>query len=262
MNPFIQILAGWAILAVLMTGLWEWQRRRKNAAVVDVAWTAGVGALGVFFALNADGYPPRQWLVATLAAIWSLRLAGHLIRRVRGEREDGRYRALREKWGARTQLYLFFFFQIQAFWSVLFALPMMLAAWNPRPAWGVLDALGILIWMVSVAGEAVADRQLAGFRANPAHQGEVCRRGLWRYSRHPNYFFEWLHWWAWFLIGLPGPGGWWGLAGPAVMLLFLLKITGVPPTEAQALKSRGEAYREYQRTTSVLIPWPPKKKGF
>jgi steroid 5-alpha reductase family enzyme len=116
------------------------------------------------------------------------------------------------------------------------------------------------VWIISVGGEWLADRQLARFRQDPSNKGKVCRQGLWRYSRHPNYFFEWVHWWAYVLIGIGGPWGWLTLFGPAVMLVFLLKITGVPPTEKRALQSRGEAYREYQRTTSVFFPWPPKQE--
>ena len=105
----------------------------------------------------------------------------------------------------------------------------------------------------------LADRQLSAFRMNPANRGQVCRQGMWRYSRHPNYFCEWLHWWAYVLLAVGAAGGWLNVLGPVLMLYFLHKVTGIPPTEAQALKNRGEAYREYQRTTSIFFPWPPKK---
>jgi len=256
-------LAGvaWAACAVVMAILWLVQKVRGDAGIVDVAWTAGVGALAILFSATADGYGPRRMLVAALAGLWAIRLAGYLFVRVSKLPEDGRYAELRMRWGDRTQLYLFLFFQIQAAWSVLFALPMWIAASNPKPALGFADALGLLIWIVAMTGESLADRTLARFRSDPANRGNVCDQGLWRYSRHPNYFFEWLHWWAYVAIGATGPHGWIGLAGPAVMLFFLLKVTGIPPTEAQALRSRGDAYREYQRVTSVFFPWPPKKAG-
>jgi steroid 5-alpha reductase family enzyme len=242
-----------------MTILWLVQRRTKNAGIVDVAWSLGVGVLGVFFALLAGGYGPRRFLVAALAAIWSLRLGLYILKRVTGETEDARYTSLREKWGEKTQVYLFVFFQVQAFWGVLFAIPMLLAARNAVPSLGVFDMLGALVWVVAVTGEAIADRQLARFRSDPSNRGQVCREGLWRYSRHPNYFFEWVHWWAYVLIGWQAPHGWLTLFGPALMLLFITRVTGIPPTEERALQSRGDAYREYQRTTSAFFPWPPKE---
>jgi steroid 5-alpha reductase family enzyme len=182
-----------------------------------------------------------------------------LLRRVLSESEDGRYAMLREQWGERTQPYLFIFFQVQAFWAVLFALPMLVAAYNdaPAPAW--YDFLGVAIWLIAVGGEALADAQLNRFRRDPATKGQVCTNGLWRYSRHPNYFFEWVHWWAYVAMGFAGPWGWLTLGGPAVMLLFLTKITGIPPTEKRAVQSRGDAYRRYQQTTSAFFPWPPKR---
>jgi steroid 5-alpha reductase family enzyme len=251
------VLIGWAAMAAVMVLLWIVQRARRNAGIVDIAWSFGTGLLAVGFAWGADGAGGRRLLVAVLAGVWGLRLGFYLLKRVLSEAEDGRYRMLRERWGDRTQFYLFWFFQIQALWAVMFAAPMLIAARNPAPL-GWADAAGALLWLVAIVGEALADAQLARFRRNPARAGQVCRQGLWRYSRHPNYFFEWLHWWSYVLIGFAGPWGWLTLLGPALMLLFLTRITGIPPTEQRALESRGDAYREYQRTTSVLFPWPPK----
>src|ERR1700761_3046303 len=140
---------------------------------------------------------------------------------------------------------MFFFFQIQAVGSVLFAVPMLIAARSRAPL-GVLDFLGVAIWLIAIGGEATADRQLAAFRRDEANRGAVCQRGLWHYSRHPNYFFEWLHWWAYVALAANAPLGWLTLIGPLAMLYFILFVTGIPPTEAQSLKSRGEKYREYQ----------------
>ena len=260
MSAWTMLGYGWVVMAVLMLGLWWVQWRTRNAGIVDVAWAAGVGLLGVLFAVaSVDGDPARRLIIAAMAGLWGLRLAGHLARRVRAEAEDGRYRALRESWGARTQPYMFIFFQIQALWAVMFAVPMLVAARNPLPGPTWLDLLGVAVWLVAIGGELLADRQLRRFKADPANRGGVCQVGLWRYSRHPNYFFEWVHWWAYVCLGLPGPYGWITLLGPVVMLVFLLKITGVPPTEARALASRGDAYRRYQQTTSAFFPWPPKR---
>ena len=259
-NPCLTWLTGWVVMALAMALVWLVQKRTGDAGIVDVGWALGVGLLSAGFAIAGDGEPSRRLMIAAMAAIWALRLGGYLLKRVMGMAEDGRYRKLRRDWGVSTQRKLFGFFQVQAFWSALFATPMLIASRNAQPL-GAADALGILIWLVALAGESVADRQLARFRSNPANRGKVCRDGLWRYSRHPNYFFEWVHWWAYVAIAWQAPYGWATLFGPAVMLLFLFKITGIPPTEENALASRGEAYREYQRTTSVFFPWPPKEQN-
>jgi steroid 5-alpha reductase family enzyme len=253
MNSWAALGLGWLVMAVAMGVLWEVQRRLGKAGIVDILWAAGVGVLGVAFAAAADGNPWRRLLIAVLVGAWSIRLSRFLFARVLSMREDNRYEALKKQWGDAAQSRMFAFFQVQAFWSVLFAAPMLLAAHNGAPLnW--MDALGVAIWFAAVLGERAADRQLSLFRADPANRGKVCRDGLWRYSRHPNYFFEWVHWWAYVAIGQ-----WWPtLVGPALMLLFLTKITGIPPAEASSLASRGDAYREYQRTTSMFFPWPPR----
>ncbi len=129
---------------------------------------------------------------------------------------------------------------------------------NARPEIGIMEFGGAAIWLIAVIGESTADYQLKKFKADPANKGKICDRGLWYYSRHPNYFFEWLIWVAYFLFAAGAPGGWITIYCPLLMLLFLTKITGIPPTEAQSLKSRGDAYRDYQRRTSAFVPWFPR----
>lgn len=257
MSTAVLIIGAWAASALLMTALWLIQRARGNAAIVDVAWSFTTAGLGAWFALSADGYPARRLIVAAMVVVWGTRLGAHLWKRVSSEREDGRYRRMREEWGAKTQRNMLIFFQIQALWAVMFALPMLAASRNAA-ALGWLDAAGVTLSIISLAGESIADRQLATFRSNSLNRGRVCRDGLWRYSRHPNYFFEWLHWWAYVCLAAGSPMWWITPIGVATMLYFLTKVTGIPPTEAQALRSRGDAYREYQRTTSAFIPWPSK----
>jgi steroid 5-alpha reductase family enzyme len=260
-NPLVELaLTGWAIAALVMALLWIVQRATGNAGIVDVVWSLGTGIAAAAFALLAGGLPARGGLVAGLAFIWGTRLGLYLLFRVLGEEEDVRYQEMRKDHGARFQLWIFGFFQLQALWVMLFALPMLFAATNPRPL-GWTDALGVLIWLVSVGGEALADAQLARFRRDPANRGKVCRIGLWGWSRHPNYFFEWLQWWAYVAIGAGGPLGWATLFGPAVMYFFLRRVTGIPPTEERLVVSRGEAYRQYQREVNALFPAPPRRSG-
>ncbi|MGN6329287.1 MAG: DUF1295 domain-containing protein [Rhodanobacter sp.] len=257
MSVFWQLLLVWLLAAVMMTLGWQWQRRRANAGIVDVLWAAGVGGSAVLLAITGSGAPWARLLLAILGGLWGGRLAVHLWRRVRGETEDGRYRNLRAHWHG-SQGKFFAFFQLQAVLIVLFALPFAAVACNPHLP-GMWLPAAVAIWLLGVIGETVADAQLARFRHNPANKGRTCREGLWRYSRHPNYFFEWLHWFAYLCLAVGSPIAWLAWAGPLVMYVFLRGISGVPYTEAQALRSRGEDYRDYQRSTSMLIPWFPKR---
>ncbi len=261
-SPVSQLLIGLVITSTTMAVLWLVQRRSGNAGIVDAGWAASVGLLGVLFAATASGYLPRRVLAAGLIGVWSVRLTAYILRdRVIGHPEEGRYRTLRAQWGAAAQKRLFFFFQTQALAAVFFAVPVLIVAYNPLARWTAWDALGGVIWCVSVVNTVLADRQLARFKRRPENRGKTCREGWWRYSRHPNYFFEWLHWWSYVALSVGAPYGWLSLAAPMVMLYFLLRVTGIPPTEAQALASRGDDYRQYQRTTSAFVPWFPKKQA-
>jgi steroid 5-alpha reductase family enzyme len=262
MNPAVWtlLLGGWLGAAVLMTVLWLVQRRTGNAAIVDVGWAASLGLMGVIYGLCGPGNGLTRTAVAVITGLWGVRLAWHLLRdRVLGQPEEGRYLELRRSWQERFQPKLFGFYQAQALLAAVLSLPFALAVTRPEPNW--LDLVAVALWVFGLMWEATADRQLARFKQDPANLGRVCRDGLWRYSRHPNYFGEWLIWLAFALPALPAPAGWLGLLSPALMLLFILKITGIPPTEAQALRSRGEEYRRYQRTTSAFVPWRPREES-
>ena len=257
MTPWTLWLAGWALISASMAALWAYQRSTGRADIVDLAWTMGTGGLSVLYASTATGDVWRRALIAALAALWSCRLAWHLLARIRRFPEDGRYARLRADREGSIQGWLFGFFQAQAFLCALFAMPALIAGGNPSSV-GWPEALGLSLWAAAIGGESIADRQLDRFRMNPANRGVVCRNGLWKYSRHPNYFFEWIHWWSYVCMGWQAPLGWLTLVGPAAMLFLILKVTGVPPTEAQALSKRGEAYRLYQREVSPFFPWFPK----
>ena len=257
MNGWSQLGCLWLLAAVMMTFGWLWQRPRSNAGIVDVLWASGVGGSAVLFALLGDGATWPRVLLALLGGAWGARLAVYLWGRVRGEPEDGRYRNLREHWQG-NQFYFFVFFQFQAFLIVLFSLPFLAVARSVR-GFSPWLLLAVLIWLISVIGESIADRQLARFRGKPENRGRTCRDGLWRYSRHPNYFFEWMHWFAYVVLAVGSPIAWLAWAGPLVMYIFLRWISGIPYTESHALRSRGDDYRDYQRRTSMLFPWFPKR---
>lgn len=261
-EPWLWLLGMWAVTAILFGVLWWWCERIGNAGYIDVAWAAMIAA-GVFAAgLMLDTEPKRALLVGVMGTVWGVRLARHLFVRLYGHEEDGRYAHMRKYFGTRAPLAFFVFFQIQALFVVLFLAPMVAAITAAGPL-GWPDAVGALIWIVAVTGEEIADGQLARFKRDPANKGKVCKRGLWRYSRHPNYFFEWLHWFAYLAIGATFATsiGWVALLGPVVMLVFLIFITGIPYTEKRAVQSKGDAYRQYQRETSAFIPWFPKRSA-
>lgn len=249
---------GLLILAGVMLALWLRQKRTLNAGWVDVAWTFGVGGLGVAYALTQPGWPARRWLIGVLIGIWALRLGVHLWQRVASEAEDGRYASLRRKFGAHADRWFFWFFQAQALMALLLSLPVFLLSRSDLSAWRVWDGLALGLWITSLVGEAIADRQLRVWRHSKHGRGKTCRTGLWRYSRHPNYFFEWLHWLAYPVMAIGMTGGWWLWLAPLGMWYLIRHVTGIPPTEEQSLRSRGEDYRNYQRTTNAFFPGPPR----
>jgi len=254
MHPVAVVaLAAW----IGMTTAWAVQVRTRVAGWVDVAWSYLVGASAVFYAAFGSAPVVQRIAVAAMGAAWGLRLGTHLAIRLRHEREDGRYAYMRQAIGDHHgKWYAFFLFQ--AGLTVLFSLPMWVAANNSAGGSPWLW-VGIAIFVASLAGESLADRQLAAFRTNPANKGKVCEAGLWAYSRHPNYFFEWLHWFAWVALSIGSPLWWLSLLGAALMLCSLLWVTGIPFVEQQSLRSRGDAYRDYQRRVSVFVPWFPSQ---
>ena len=253
-------------LMLVMAGAWVAQRATRNSGWVDVFWTFGTGIAGAVGALVPLGTaaPARRLLVAALVLVWAGRLGGYILRRTAAIRhEDARYARFRAEWGARFERRMFGLLMIQAAVAWLLALAVTLAASNPYPLAPGLTLAGLAVFAGSVAGEGLADRQMHAFRADPANRGKVCARGLWAWSRHPNYFFEILVWLAYPLIGLAGP--WWpglaGLAAPLFMYWLLAKVSGVPPLEREMLASRGDAYRDYQARVSPIVPWPPRRRG-
>lgn len=261
-SPWLLFLTGLGISSLLMLAVWMIAVRIRNAGIVDVAWALGFAPLALLYRVFGDGEPSRQNLITLMVVVWSIRLGMHLRKRVMGHHpeEDGRYRALRAAVAGRENSFFFWFFQAQALLLSLLSIPCLLSNFDPRLRLGFTDWLGLALWVVAIGGESLADRQLAAFKADPANRDRVCAAGLWRYSRHPNYFFEWMVWIAFFIFALPAPWGWSTVFAPALMLFFLLRVTGIPHTEQQSVRSKGDAYRAYQRTTNAFVPWFPKKQ--
>lgn len=260
-DPLTLIGTSLVVMTAVMFVLWLVQLRGRNASLADVGWCFGLIGVVTWYGASASGDPVRRGLLVAMVTAYSLRLGIYiLLNRVIGKKEDPRYQWLRRRLGARERLGVFAYFLLQAPAVVLFSLPPLAAMQNPRPTFSLWELAGVLVWLVGVVGESVADWQLAAFRTKPWNRDRVCRNGLWYFSRHPNYFFEWLHWWAYVVMTIDTPGWLLTWIGPLAMGIALLKVTGIPLAEQQALATRGEDYRVYQRTTNAFIPWFPKRR--
>jgi steroid 5-alpha reductase family enzyme len=261
---YLEALAAIALsLSILMAFAWVVQQRSGNSGWVDTIWTFSVGLVGAGSALwPVAGAAPnaRQWLVAALVAVWSLRLGVHIAIRTAAITDDPRYAAFAKEWGADSPRKMFVFLQNQGLGSIPLVFAIFVAARVPSDAPRLQDYLGVLILLIGILGEALADAQLKRFRENPANKGRVCDVGLWRWSRHPNYFFEWFGWLAYPVIALSPDyvWGWATLLAPVFTYWILVYVTGIPPLEQQMLRSRGARYRDYQSRTSAFFPLPPQ----
>lgn len=237
---------------------WLWQLRTNKSGIVDAIWALGIAVCAIYYAFVGSGLELYRFIVGLVAGLWFLRLGSFILLRIMRESDDGRYQAMTKHFGDKAQLFYFFYYQFQAGLVWLCAWPMWVIAENHAEPNVIIITAALLLVCVALLGEWAADRQLTRFRFAPENKGKTCRLGLWRYSRHPNYFFEWLHWFAYPLLAIGSDGAFWVWLAPLTMLLFLYFITGIPYTEMQAIRSRGDDYRDYQRTTSPFIPWFPK----
>ena len=252
-------------MSVIMTLAWIVQQSTGNSGWVDTIWSFGVGLCGAATALvtspNED-LQLRQILVACFAGLWALRLGLHIASRSMRVANDPRYAELIRGWGADAARRMFWFLQIQALVSIPLILAMFLAAHRPGVGLTLSDGLAILVMVISIIGEGIADWQLRRFKAGATGKGDVLDTGLWRWSRHPNYFFETLGWLAYPMIAIELSGayawGWLALAAPACMYWLLVYVSGIPPLEQHMLRSRGEIFRAYQRRTNAFFLGPPK----
>lgn len=255
----LMLAAAAAAMILLFAVAWAIARKVDNYSLVDAVWAFAIGLTAVAWLAVGPGDPLKRAAAATLVACWSLRLGGHLqsrIRRMHPE-EDTRYRKLRDVWKGREGSAFFWFFQGQALSVLLLALPFLFVS-RDLSGWGVWETVGTVMCLLGISGEALADVQMAAFKRRSPDPKEICREGLWRWSRHPNYFFESVIWFGFYLFACGSAGGWAMIHAPAIILYLLLRVTGIPPSEASSLARKGDAYREYQRTTSAFIPLPPK----
>lgn len=245
------------LVFALFTLTWWLSLRLNNFSFVDITWSYSLAFIAPVYAWMGHGDETRKAIAMGIAMIWSLRLGTYLLLRIRKHHphEDVRYAVLREKWKDHLARNFFGFFQAQAVLILLLSVPMLLACSNASPQFGVIEIIGVCVWAIGIVGEAISDAQMNAFKRDPASKGKVCQVGLWRYSRHPNYFFEFVVWLGFWLFACGSPWGWVTVYAPAMILYFLLRVTGIPLTEECAVKSKGDAYREYQRTTSAFVPW-------
>jgi steroid 5-alpha reductase family enzyme len=254
----IWMAQGTAVVAVLMFILWLLHFPLRNAAIVDVGWVMGIALLAMLYAVHGVGYWRRTVFLASMVLLWALRLGFHLLfTRVNGQPEEGRYVELRRKWSSHIGLKFLLFFEAQALLCGVLSLPFALAMHDPTKGPPEFENWGLGIWVVAFLGEMIADSQLKRFKLNPQNKVRVCNVGLWHYSRHPNYFFEFLIWVSFAIVALPAQYGYLGLISPVLILFLLFRVSGIPATEEQAIRSKGEAYRKYQRSTSAFVPWFP-----
>lgn len=259
LDALIMLGGSFTFVLLLMVALWVIYLFQHNAGIVDIGWGVSflITAWVYFFLGSADLL--KRLIMTGMVTIWAGRLVTHLFLRYVPEKEDPRYVRIREKWGGDQNKILFLMlFIFQGVLAVLLSLPFFLVDWGATPEWSKWELIGMIVWGIGVLGEAAADAQLATFMKNPENKSKVCREGLWRFSRHPNYFFEWVVWIGFFFFALPSYGGGFAIISPIIILLLLTKVSGIPLTEEESLASKGELYREYQQTTSAFIPWFPK----
>ena len=258
------IILVWNLAAVLalMAGAWALSLVLEDASIADVFWGLGFVLVAWVTFFLADGHLPRKALITVLVTVWGLRLAVHIGWRKRGKGEDRRYQAWRSRYGKKFWwVSLFTVFGLQGLLLWVISLSVQAGQISPAPAaLGLSDFAGLAVWCVGFLFEAVGDAQLARFKADPANRGKVMDRGLWAYTRHPNYFGECLMWWGLFLIALSAPGNLWTVVSPVTITFLLLKVSGVSLLEKSMEETR-PAYRDYQERTSAFFPWFPGRKA-
>lgn len=239
--------------------MWIMHLFLKNAAVVDVGWGLGFILLSAVYILSAEGFNLRNTIYFLMIFLWGMRIVLYLLKRILAEKEeDKRYRKIRQGFGKMAWFKFLFIFEFQAALEMIIGIPLLIVSLNPNPGLSFVEVFGMIIFAVSLLGEALSDEQLHAFKRDSANKGKTCDIGLWKYSRHPNYFFELMIWVGLFIYALGSPMGWVGIISPLVMFYLLMYVSGVPLAEEQSLLSRGDEYRKYQKTTSIFFPMPKR----
>lgn len=259
MTAFELTVAGFIPVFALVTLTWVFAKKVNNFSIIDATWSFSFLIQGLLFSLLSSGDPERKTLALAMLGLWSLRLGYFLTKRIYNHHPhiDSRYLKLQEEYGANYLFRFYLFYLMQAVSVSVLTLPFVFVFQNESPV-SAYEWAGLLVWAIALAGESLADHQMNRFKKDPSNRGKTCTIGLWKYSRHPNYFFESVIWWGYYLLFI-GSGVWWGIYAPIIILHLLLNVTGVPPSEEQALKNRGDDYKRYQAVTSKFIPWFPKK---
>jgi steroid 5-alpha reductase family enzyme len=259
---FLQLYAiGGLIILSMMIALWLISLLLRDSSIVDIFWGTGfVIANWAYFILTPDGFIARKWLVSVLVTIWGLRLSLHILQRNWGRGEDFRYQAWRKEAGARWWWLSFFkVFLLQGVFLWIISAPLLAAQAGVLPGHLIwLDYLAVVMWVVGFTFEAVGDWQLMQFKANPANKGKLLTSGLWRYTRHPNYFGDAAQWWGYYLLALAA-GGWWTIFSPLFMTYLLRNVSGVAMLEKSLVNTK-PGFKEYVESTPAFVPWLPRKK--
>ncbi len=261
MTGFIALGLGATIVSFIFLMGWVWSLRINNFSLVDAVWAFSIGLISCFWLWTYGVGSLKHWTAGLLIALWSVRLGSHLQRRIRKiyPEEDARYGKLREVWEGHVKSAFFWFFQAQALSVILLALPFLLIALDKRNSWCLWETTGLMVVMFGILGEGWADFQMSQFKRKNPDAGAVCQTGWWKYSRHPNYFFEAMIWFGFYLYACGSSWGWTMIHAPVAITYLLLKVTGIPPTEAASLIKKGDAYRDYQKTTNAFFPWFPRQ---
>lgn len=243
----------WCAAAVAMFVTWLVQVKTKDASYVDVIWALGIGCATLYTFIFFTDYSLRKIIIFLCPLFWSLRLSYHLTRRLLYlNQEDSRYKTMRESMADKANLGFLIFFQVQAIFVIMFSLPIMCALLTESKDFNFIDLLGLVIFITAFTGESLADRQLLSHRKQYGAK-VTCQSGLWYYSRHPNYFFEWIHWFSYACFCFYSSYFLFTLMMPFVMLFFIIKITGIPHVERESLKKKPD-YKEYMANTPMIIP--------
>jgi steroid 5-alpha reductase family enzyme len=252
----IYLLLAASFVVVWMSCIWLVYLLCKNPAIVDLAWTLSIGGIStIYYYLGEPSFATR--LIYALMIIWTSRLTILIVYRLIKFKTDGRYEELDKKWAGSLPSKYFIFFMAQGAAAIVMTLPLLFIATFQKEHW--MDVLGIFCMIIGLIGVISSDVSLQSFIAKKENRGEVCEKGLWKYSRHPNYFFEWVYWLGLFFFAVTVSGGWITILSPLTLLITLLFFTGIPAAEERSLITKKEKYIDYQRRVSSFIPWLPRK---